>query len=237
MSTHLLHKILSLICIAALLVTLTACGKTAPAADETETATSDTAAVTFTDPDTPTVTLGSETDWQSLYYEHLNAIDSKLYPRCALLYLNNDEVPELFLDTDDEDRYDLLTYVTEDGLFVTSQEIMEKSATDFTYLEKQGRFLLQSKDSQTINNVADKTTGKATTQKTRNAWLCYFTGDSLDITYSLTEDRLGDGDPYTRVADNSDNPAVSVSADLTATIKAYYDTDKENPPIICRSAR
>ena len=195
MSYHLFHKILSLICIAALLVTLTACGESNHPADETESATPDTAAVSLKDPDTPTVTLSADTDWQSLYYEHLNAIDSKLYPRCALIYLNNDEVPELFLDTDDESLYDLLTYVTEDGLFVTSQEIMEKSVTDFTYLEKQGRVLLLNKDSQTINNVADKTTGKATTQKTRNARLCYFTGESLDITYFLTEDRLGDGDP------------------------------------------
>lgn len=232
MSHTLLQRILSAVCILILLFSCTACGKNGSVTDQatSDSASPDTAAVSFKDPDNPTVTLSSETDWQSLYYEHLNAIDSKLYPRCALLYLNNDEVPELFLDTDDESRFDLLTYVTEDGLFVTSQEIMDKSATDFTYLEKQGRFLLYSKDSLTINNVADKTTGKATAQKKRDARLCYFTGDSLEITYFLTEDRLGDGDPYTRVADISDSPAVSVSADLSSTIKDYYDTDKAKSP-------
>lgn len=231
---HLLQRILSLLCIAALLVTLTACGKTGTSDTDgvatSDTASPDTASPTFKDPDAPTVTLSADTDWQSLYYEHLNALDNKIYPRGALIYLNNDDVPELFLDSDDEGHLDLLTYVTEDGLFVTSQEIMEKEATDFTYLEKQGRFLLYNKGSQTINNVADKTTGKATTQKTRNAWLCYFTGESLDITYYLTEDRLGDGDPYTRISDFSDNPAISVTADLSSTIKDYYDADKAKSP-------
>ena len=228
MSYHLFHKILSLICIAALLVTLTACGESNHPADES--ATPDTAAVSFTDPDTPTVTLSADTDWQSLYYEHLNAIDSKLYPRCALIYLNNDEVPELFLDTDDTNHYDLLTYVTEDGLFVTSEEIMSKEETDFTYLEKQGRFLLNNKNSLTINNVADKDTGKATTQKTRNAWLCYFTGESKDVTYFLSEERLGNGDPYTKISDLSDSPTITVTADLSTAIQEYYDVDRTKSP-------
>lgn len=234
MSHQTLQKIISMVCIFALLLTLGACGRTDPSADKADPATSDTAspdtAVSFTDPDVPTVTLSADTDWQSLYYEHLRALDSEIYPRCALLYLNNDEVPELFLDTDQADHYDLLAYVTEDGLFVTSQEIMEKEATDFTYLEKTGRFLLHNKGSQTINNVADKSTGKATTQKTRNAWLCYYTGESLDISYYLTEDRLGGGDPYTKISDQSDAPAVSVNNDLSATIKDYYDTDQAKSP-------
>ena len=234
MSHQTLQKIISTVCIFALLLTLGACGRTDPSADKADPATSDTAspdtAVSFTDPDVPTVTLSADTDWQSLYYEHLRALDSEIYPRCALLYLNNDEVPELFLDTDQADHYDLLAYVTEDGLFVTSQEIMEKEATDFTYLEKTGRFLLHNKGSQTINNVADKSTGKATTQKNRNAWLCYYTGESLDISYYLTEDRLGGGDPYTKISDQSDAPAVSVNNDLSATIKDYYDTDQAKSP-------
>jgi len=41
------------------------------------------------------VTLSADIDWQSLYYERLRSLDSKKYPRCALIYLNNDEVPEL----------------------------------------------------------------------------------------------------------------------------------------------
>ncbi len=230
----LFQKILSVFCILALLFSFTACGKTNTSdtggVTPADTVSPDTDSPPLKDPDVPTVTLSADTDWQSLYYEHLNALDSEIYPRCALIYLNNDDVPELFLDTDDESRYDLLTYVTDDGLFVTAQEIMEKETSDFTYLEKQGRFLLNDKDSQIINNVTDKTTRKATTQKTHSAQLYYFTGESLDISYCLTEDRLGDGDPYTKVADSSDNPVISVTADLSSTIKDYYDADKAKAP-------
>lgn len=231
MSFYHLNKVFSAIVIIALLFTFTACRQTESTPDEADPATTDTAAsVSFKDPDDPIITLSAETDWQSLYYEYLRTRNNKSYPRCALIYLNNDDVPELFLDSDDENHFDLLTYVTEDGLFVTSQEIMLSEETDFTYLERQGRFLLNNKNDRTINNVADKTTGKATTQKTRNAWLCYFTGASLDITYFLSEEQLGNGDPYTRVADTFENPSISVKEDLSSTIKDYYDVDKEKTP-------
>ena len=201
MSYNIVHKILSAVCILALLFCLTACGNNKNTACDTETATSDTAPM-LKDPDNmPVVTLSADIDWQSLYYERLRSLDSEAYPRCALIYLNNDEVPELFLDTDDENHDDMLTYVTENGLFTISEDLMAAEQTDFSYIEKTGRFLLSNKDSQIINNVADKTTGKATTQRSRYAWICYFNGELQDITYYLTEDRLGEGDPYTKISD------------------------------------
>lgn len=231
MSNNIVHKIISAVCILALLFCFTACGNTNNTADGTETATSDSAAPTLKDPDNmPEVTLSADIDWQSLYYERLRSLDSKEYPRCALIYLNNDEVPELVLDTDDEKHDDMLTYITENGLFTISEDLMAAEQTDFSYIEKTGRFLLSNKDSQTINNVADKTTGKATTQRSRYAWICYFNGELQDITYYLTEDRLGEGDPYTKISDLTQNPSVSIKADLPTAIKDYYDVDQAKTP-------
>ena len=124
----------------------------------------------------------------------------------------------------------MLTYLTENGLFTISDDLMAAEQTDFSYIEKTGRFLLSNKDSQIINNVADKTTGKATTQRSRYAWICYFNGELQDITYYLTEDRLGDGDPYTKISDLTQNPSVSVKADLPTAIKDYYDVDQAKTP-------
>ena len=39
--------------------------------------------------------LNANCDWASLYYEMLNAIDGADKKTCALIYINNDDVPDL----------------------------------------------------------------------------------------------------------------------------------------------
>ena len=77
MSNNIVHKIISAVCILALLFCFTACGNTNNTADDTKSATSDTAPL-LKDPDNmPVVTLSADIDWQSLYYERLRSLDSK----------------------------------------------------------------------------------------------------------------------------------------------------------------
>ena len=73
----------------------------------------------------PSVKLNSNFDWESLYYEYLRSLDNTKYSGCALIYINDDDVPELYIKSQSLDKSDMICFVTENGLFVSRINISD----------------------------------------------------------------------------------------------------------------
>ena len=231
-----IKRILSVICIAALLVCFTACKKTETPSNETTDATSDTATPDTATPDTATLTsnakrttaaaLSADTDWESLYYEYLRSLDSERFPQCALVYLNDDEVPELYLGTDGGHNDPLLN-VTDDGFFVTKCDFSSWEASDFTYLEKQDKILIAHKDGNQSNSVSDGSTDESSTETPQKAQLYNYPPTKGDTEYYLKEYQFANNAPYTEISVSPGKTELTVNESLSSTLKNHFDFDIE----------
>lgn len=82
-------------------------------------------------------------DWASLYYEALSVIDGADKKTCALINLNDDDIPELFISSDEDITRSQLFSISENGLFVRIHDIFAKST--FLYRERTGSCCARSK--------------------------------------------------------------------------------------------
>ena len=82
-------------------------------------------------------------DWASLYYEALSVIDGADKKTCALINLNDDDIPELFISSDEDITRSQLFSISENGFFVPIHDIFAKST--FLYRERTGSCCARSK--------------------------------------------------------------------------------------------
>ena len=87
--------------------------------------------------------LNANCDWASLYYEMLNAIDGADKKTCALIYINNDDVPELFITSEEDRTRHFLINISENGLFTQINDVFANG--DFLYRERTGSCCTRSK--------------------------------------------------------------------------------------------
>ena len=236
-----IKRILSVLCIAALLVCFTACKKAEIPSNETADATSDTATPDSATPDTATpdtvtltsnakrttaAALSADTDWESLYYEYLRSLDSERFPQCALVYLNDDEVPELYLGTDGQHNDPLLN-VTDDGFFVTKCDFSFREASEFIYLEKQDKILIKQKVETISDDAVDKSTEESSAETTQKAQLYNYPPTKGDTEYHLKEYQFANDAPYTKISVSPGKTVHNVNEDLSSALKDYLDFDVE----------
>lgn len=186
--------------------------------------------------DYPTVKLDSEIDGESLLYEYLRAIDSEKYKGGSLVYINDDEVPELYIKSQSSDRSDMICFVTKDGLSVESINVSDSEG--FWYLEKQHKILVVNVD---MDQFTDSEDSESPTELhngiSRSADLYFFSGDDLNSAYSLgryvvdgVNNSNGEKDDggYDYYDGEKDIPVF----DVFEAVKGYFDIDKAKTPEI-----
>lgn len=187
-----------------------------------------------------TVKLDSSFDWESLYYEHLRWLDRNKYSGCALIYVNDDDVPELYLQKAKEQKV-CLYYISEDGLSVHTDTALESStgignSKGFWYLEKQCKVLIMDESSGQYTETNDSTTATVVHNELhRDADLWYFTGNSWEIPYSfgryIVDGKIFDTDitddgSYDYYDGENDIPVYNIFD----AIKEYFDVEKAKTP-------
>ena len=230
------------ICLAVLIAMLTGCSN---ASDNTQSSTTvtnttvqptvpKTVQLSLEESDYPTVYLDNKIAWESLYYEYLRAIDSEEYKGCALLYINDDDTPELYIKAKSPHRSDMLCYITKNGLSVSSKNISDSEG--FWYLEKQYKILVNDVQK---NKFKDIENSKAQTEYhneiQRNADLYYFSGDDLHSAYNLGR-CVVDGKSYSNDEDDDgaydyyDGEKDIPVYDIFEAVKGYFDVEKSKTP-------
>ena len=221
----------------------TYCGTVKATTDEaTSQPTEETVKLLLEKQDYPDVKLNSNIDWESLYYEHLRSLDSTKYSACALIYINDDDVPELYVQKAKEEKVCLL-YIDLAGLSVHLAGSIEGTpgfgdSEGFWYLEKQGKLLVvNEKTGQFTESDDSKSATEVHNEIRRDADLYYFTGDSLESTYrfgryvvdgKIFDTDITDDGAYDYYVGENDIPVY----DLFAAIKGYFDIDKAKTPDI-----
>lgn len=193
-------RIISVIlCLVTILSVLSGCTNTSDSKKEAETvsetvkATADETTIQMTEKtvqlileeqEYPTVKLDPSIDWESMYYEYLRSLDSANYSGCALIYINDDVVPELYIKSQSRDKSDLLCYITKDGLSMVNRAISDSEG--FWYLKKQGKVLVNDiENDQFTNSNDDESPTELHNGISRNAYLYYFSGDELHSTHHI----------------------------------------------------
>lgn len=182
----------------------------------------------------PSVKLNSNFDWESLYYEYLRSLDNTKYSGCALIYINDDDVPELYIKSQSLDKSDMICFVTENGLFVSRINISDSKG--FWYLEKQGKLLVVNEKTGQFTESDDTTSAtEVHNEINRDADLYSFTGNSLESTYRFGRyvvdgkvfdtDVMDDG-AYDYYDGEKDVPVY----DVFTAIKGYFDVEKASMP-------
>ena len=87
--------------------------------------------------------LNANCDWASLYYEMLSVIDNADKRTCALIYLNDDDVPELFISSEADRMRHFLVSISGNGLFTRINDVF--AGGDFLYRERTGSCCTRSK--------------------------------------------------------------------------------------------
>lgn len=218
--------------------------------DETETtlpaskATIDEATAQPTEPQTgqlvleekkfSTIKHDSEIDGESLLYEFLRAINNDKYKGGSLIYINDDEVPELYIKSQSSDKSDMICYITENGLSVSSMNISDSEG--FWYLEKQFKILVNDEDT---DQFAESDDSESPTELhngiRRDAKLYFFSGNELHSVYDLGR-YVVDGYNYNNGEkddggyDYYDGEKDIPVLDVFEAVKGYFDVDKAKTP-------
>lgn len=184
--------------------------------------------------DYPTIKLDISIDWESLFYEHLRSLNNGKYYECALMYINNDDIPELYIKTKQKDYHDFLCFITEDGLTLDSIEIDDSEG--FWYLEKQYKVFIndvqkdQFADSDTSNSPT-----KLHNRIFRDASIYYFTGNTFNKCYSLSRSVVDGRNNSTNEEDDGGYDYYDGEKDIPvnnvdAAIKSFFDVKKAKSP-------
>ena len=186
--------------------------------------------------DYPTVKLDSEIDGESLLYEFLRVLDNEKYKGGSLIYINDDEVPELYIKSQSSDRNDMICFVTKDGLSVESINISDSEG--FWYLEKQHKILVVDVDTDQFTDSEDsESPTELHNGISRSANLYYFSGDDLNSVYRLGR-YVVDGFNYSNGEkddggyDYYDGEKDIPVFDVFEAVKGYFDIDKAKTPEI-----
>ena len=239
----------SFICTIMVVCALSGC---ANKTDETKTtlptskATIDEATVQPTDPQTvqlaldekdfSTIKLDSEIDGESLLYEFLRVIDNEEYKGGSLIYINDDEVPELYIKSQSSEKSDMICFITKDGLSVERFNISDSEG--FWYPEKQYKILVVDVDT---DQFTDSEESESPTELhngiSRSANLYFFSGDDLNSVYRLGR-YVVDGFNYSNGEkddggyDYYDGEKDIPVYDVFEAVKGYFDIDKAKTPEI-----
>lgn len=184
--------------------------------------------------DYPTIKLDSDIDGESLLYEYLRAIDNGQYKGGSLIYINDDDVPELYIKSQSSNRSDMICYITEDGLSVCSMNISDSEG--FWYLEKQFKVLVKDVDT---DQFTDSDDSESPTELhngiRRDATIYFFTGSELNSVYSLGR-YVVDGYIYSNgekddgCYDYYDGEKDIPVSDVFEAVKGYFDVDIAKTP-------
>ena len=182
----------------------------------------------------PTIKLDADIDGESLLYEFLRVIDNEKYAGGSLIYINDDDVPELYIKSQSSDKSDMICYITEDGLSVSSMNISDSEG--FWYLEKQFKILVNDVDTNQFTDSDDS--GSPTELHNgirRDARLYFFSGNELHSVYDLgryvvdgynySNGEKDDGG-YDYYDGENDIPVL----DVFEAVKGYFDVDKAKAP-------
>ena len=256
-NNHILNRTIAAICLIVLMsLCVSGCGNNnADTKNETQATVSNTATLdeVTVQPTTPvrlsleekdhtTVKLDSDIDWESLYYEHLRSLDQTKYSDCALIYLNDDDIPELYIQKTQEQKACLI-FINEDGLSIQLAGSIEGTSGignsgGFWYLEKQGKILaIDEKTGQIIKERDSESATEKLNETRRTSDLYYFTGNDLESTYSLGRYAV-DGKIYDTDAEDDgaydyyDGEKSIPVYDVFEAIKGYFDVDKAKTPDI-----
>lgn len=218
--------------------------------DETETtlpaskATIDEATAQPTEPQTgqlaleekkfSTIKHNSEIDGESLLYEFLRAINNDKYKGGSLIYINDDEVPELYIKSQSSDKSDMICFITKDGLSVESVNISDSEG--FWYLEKKHKILVvdvetdQFTDSEDLESPTELHNGIS-----RSVNLYFFSGDDLNSVYRLGRYvvdgiNFSNGEEDDGCYDYYDGEKDIPVLDVFEAVKGYFDVDKAKTP-------
>lgn len=218
--------------------------------DETETtlpaskATIDEATAQPTEPQTgqlaleekkfSTIKHDSEIDGESLLYEFLRAINNDKYKGGSLIYINDDEIPELYIKSQSSDKSDMICYITENGLSVSSMNISDSEG--FWYLEKQFKILINDVDTDQFTESDDsESPTELHNGIRREAKLYFFSGNELHSVYDLGR-YVVDGYNYNNGEkddggyDYYDGEKDIPVLDVFEAVKGYFDVDKAKTP-------
>ena len=182
----------------------------------------------------PTIKLDSDIDGESLLYEFLRVIDNERYKGGSLIYINDDDVPELYIKSQSKDKSDMICYITEDGLSVSSMNISDSEG--FWYLEKQFKILVNDVDT---DQFSDSDDSESPTELhngiRRDARIYYFSGDELHSVYDLGR-YVVDGYNYSNGEkddggyDYYDGEKDIPVSNIFEAVKGYFDIDKAKTP-------
>ena len=182
----------------------------------------------------PTIKLDSDIDGESLLYEFLRVIDNDKYAGGSLIYINDDDVPELYIKSQSSDKSDMICYITKDGLSVSSMSISDSEG--FWYLEKQFKILVNDVDT---DQFTDSDDSESPTELhngiRRDAKLYFFSGDELHSVYDLGR-YVVDGYNYSNGEkddggyDYYDGEKDIPVLDVFEAVKGYFDVDKAKTP-------
>lgn len=244
------YKIISLILCAIMFIFSVSGCTNSDNPEETDTtlatspATVDEATAQPTDPQTvqlsleekefPTVKLTSDIDGESLLYEYLRVIDNEKYKGGSLIYINNDDVPELYIKSQSANKSDMICYITKDGLSVSSMNISDSEG--FWYLEKQFKILVNDVDTDQFTDSDDSESPTELHNGTRrDAKLYFFSGNELHSVYDLGR-YVVDGYNYSNGEkddggyDYYDGEKDIPVFDVFEAVKGYFDVDKAKTP-------
>ena len=161
-------------------------------------------------------------DWQSLYYERLRVLDRSVYTECALLYIDDNGVPELYIKTASNAAKDYLCSLDESGLFVNTSFL--EPVESMMYIERGGSFVIYSCYDQ---NEYYKAEGFSFTPEYRyhkGATVYSFDGDLASEEHGFYNemDDLDDDDGIYDSYFGNDEDGVRIPED----IKDYFDVDR-----------
>lgn len=186
--------------------------------------------------DFPTVKLDSNVDGESLLYEFLRAIDNDKISGGSLIYINDDDIPELYIKSQSLDRSDMICFITKDGLSVDSINVSDSEG--FWYLEKQHKILAVDVNTDRFNNSEDsESPTELHNGVSRSANLYFFSGDDLNYVYRLGR-YVVDGVNYSNMEkddggyDYYDGEKDIPVLDVFEAVRGYFDIDKAKTPDI-----
>lgn len=181
-----------------------------------------------------TIKLDADIDGENLLYEYLRVIDNEQYKGGSLIYINNDDVPELYIKSQSPNKSDMICYITEDGLSVSSMNISDSEG--FWYMEKQFKVLVKDVDTDKFTDSDDS--GSPTELHNgirRDAKLYFFSGKELHYVYALGR-YVVDGYNYSNGEkddggyDYYDGEKDIPVLDVFEAVKGYFDVDKAKTP-------
>ena len=162
-----------------------------------------------------------EFDWQSLYYERLRVLDTNVYSECALIYVDDDDVPELFLKTAATASRDYLCSIDKSGLFVNTSFL--DPVDSLMYIERQGSVMTMSCYDQVAYYEEMGYRFDPNGQYRKEAKIYSFNGELVreEHSYYKDLDDLADDDGLYDTNYADEESGVRIPED----IKGYFDAD------------